>query len=140
LSGNFASSLNNLCGINWNDPWDYYFNRGNNFNQLWSSFCSGYRKASPNNLAGSGYLEQNSPNPAIGFTTIEYFIPENSKTAELILRDVTGKVVETVEVEKTGTGTIQLATNNLSMGIYAYTLYSDGEMLATKRMVVGNAK
>lgn len=136
LSGSFAANLSNLCGINWGDPHNYYINRGNNFNELWSSFCSNYRKTSSGNLEESGYLNQNSPNPTTGLTAIKYFIPEHSENAELVITDIIGKTVKAIPIMQTGAGSVQLSTVDLPEGIYAYTLYSNTEMLASKKMII----
>lgn len=135
LEGSFAPNLNKLCS-QINDPYDYYINRWNDFDQLWSSFCSGYRKSSTENLNEDGYLAQNLPNPAVSSTVINYFIPENSETAAFILRDITGKTVEKITIEQLGAGNIQLSLKDKPLGIYSYTLYANGEALASKKMVV----
>lgn len=134
LSGPFAPALSSLCGRITNPS--YYVNKENDFDQLWSSFCSAQRKSSIENLNESDYLTQNSPNPLVGSASIEYFVPETAKTAELSFTNITGKIVKTIAINQVGAGTVNLTANELPIGVYTYTLYSNGEALASKKMIV----
>lgn len=143
LSGSFPSALLSLCGQLFpafqDYEADYYIGGGsNNFNQTWTQFCNAtLPKYSGNVSDKDGFMTQNLPNPFSNATAIKYFIPENSVSAKLSIMDVTGRTVKTIEIEKAGSGVINFSADDLPLGIYTYTLYSNGEALATKKMIVG---
>jgi hypothetical protein len=84
----------------------------------------------------SAYLEQNSPNPVYGTTTIRYSIPETSTSARLILTNAKGQVLKTVGLTNGGTSQLSLNTTGLAAGTYNYSLYVDGSKADTKRLVI----
>ncbi|MEM9888191.1 MAG: tail fiber domain-containing protein [Bacteroidota bacterium] len=81
-------------------------------------------------------LEQNAPNPFSEATTISYFIPENVKSASLQVLDQNGRIIKSVPIQATGEGQITLQANLLSAGTYSYSLVLDGQVMATKQMVL----
>jgi hypothetical protein len=90
-----------------------------------------------NNLPStSAYLEQNSPNPTGGATSIRYYIPESATSANLTLTNAKGQVVKTVSLNNRGRGQVNLNTQGLASGTYHYTLYVDGKQTATKWLVI----
>lgn len=80
-------------------------------------------------------LEQNVPNPFAESTTINYYIPENIKYAQLLFSDNFGRIIKTVDIETSGAGTIKVYASNLSQGTYTYSLVVDGKVVETKKMV-----
>lgn len=84
-------------------------------------------------------LEQNAPNPSVGFTNIQFSLKE-SGSASLKLYDATGKLVATVLNENLAAGTrsYQLATRQFPEGIYFYQLSLNQKLVSTKRLVVLN--
>lgn len=81
-------------------------------------------------------LFQNQPNPFDVNTTIRYFIPENATGAAFIIfNDVYGQEIRKVEITMKGFGSINANTENLSSGIYTYSLYIDGKVIDTKKMI-----
>jgi hypothetical protein len=80
-------------------------------------------------------LEQNVPNPFAESTTINYFIPENIKYAQLLFSDNFGRIIKTVDIETSGAGTVKVYASNLSQGTYTYSLVVDGKVVETKKMV-----
>lgn len=81
-----------------------------------------------------GSLGQNTPNPAGNATRIQYTIPSNTTTAQLLLTDNVGRTVKTIQL--TSSGFINLNTSGLSSGTYNYSLIIDGKIVETKNMVV----
>lgn len=79
-------------------------------------------------------LEQNQPNPFQGSTTVPYFIPETVQRAELRFTDAAGRVLQSIVVSGRGQGQTILKTDQLSQGIYFYSLVLDGELVDTKKM------
>ncbi len=83
------------------------------------------------------HLSQNSPNPAQNSTTISYTLATNSSQVTLQLRDVLGNVVYLSQhgKQQAGTYTQLIDTENLSSGVYFYTINVDGNN-ETKKMMV----
>jgi hypothetical protein len=96
-----------------------------------------YRMAQQNiNLADNAIvLDQNSPNPFAGQTTIHYFIPENAADAQIMFMDYTGKTVKKVPILEKGEGTLTVYTADLNAGIYSYSIITDGKITESKKMV-----
>jgi hypothetical protein len=84
----------------------------------------------------SAYLEQNTPNPVSGTTTIRYHVPETAGSARLTLTNAKGQVIKTVSLGNRGTSHVNLNTAALAAGTYNYTLYVAGRQVDTKRLVV----
>lgn len=81
-------------------------------------------------------LAQNSPNPFTSSTRIEYLIPENSRNARISFRDMTGKEIKRIDLTHEGIGAIELTAKDLAAGIYAYVLYVNGSIAASKKMIL----
>lgn len=80
-------------------------------------------------------LYQNYPNPFMDNTIIQYFIPENSQDAVLVLKDGMGQVLNSIPLPAKGEHQLELSLNDLPNGMYYYTLVIDGESISTKKMV-----
>jgi hypothetical protein len=85
------------------------------------------------------YLGQNIPNPFSDETHIDYYIPETrfcgSGSCIIIFYDQLGRTIEQAPIEKSGYGTINVSTKNLSNGILTYKLLVNGEIINAKKMV-----
>jgi len=95
----------------------------------------GSEEETPVILDQSPSLEQNEPNPFQGTTRVGYFLPEG-KTGELIITAADGKELKRISLSQKGKGTIDLQTGHYASGTYSYSLVIDGQVVATKRMVV----
>jgi hypothetical protein len=84
-------------------------------------------------------FNQNYPNPAITYTSIEVLISKPSKI-EIIIYDINGmKVGTTISNTLTvGKHTIECDVSKLNPGIYWYQLQSDRQITQPKAMVVCN--
>jgi hypothetical protein len=80
-------------------------------------------------------LDQNQPNPFKEQTTISYFIPDGTKNVKIIFTDSKGNVMKEVEVKETGKGQLNVYAQDLSSGVYSYTLVADGVSIDSKKMV-----
>ncbi len=93
----------------------------------------GTAPASSNNKA---QVEQSTPNPAQGSTTIAYQLPAGAQKAVLLMRRAwDGQVVATLPLDTK----VQQQEVNLTAypaGTYFYTLVVDGTPAATRRLVV----
>jgi len=81
-------------------------------------------------------LEQNTPNPFINTTTINYTLPKTFTTAQILISDKNGKVLKQVNVSGTGKGTLNVKAATLSSGTYDYSLIVDGRVVSTKQMLL----
>jgi hypothetical protein len=84
----------------------------------------------------AAYLEQNTPNPAAGSTTlIKYFVPADISNAKIVFTDMKGSIVKSVNVTK-GSGQVIVNYGTLAAGTYHYALYLDGKQADTKTMII----
>lgn len=96
------------------------------------------REATPNQIMGlsSATLQQNQPNPFDQNTSIAYFIPNNIKTAVLVVSNLQGQLIKEIPIVERGQGKVLLEANSLNAGTYQYTLMLDGKVLETKQMIL----
>jgi len=83
-------------------------------------------------------LNQNQPNPFAEQTTITYNVPEKYGFAQLVFKTLDGKIIKTVDITKKGRGVVNVFANDLSNGLYMYSLIVDGDVIDTKKMVKQN--
>jgi hypothetical protein len=103
--------------------------------QLVNELKSSNSQASVKLLGGS--LGQNTPNPPTANSTrIRYNIPAGSARAELVFTSAAGQKVKQMQLNKIGTGLVDLDTSVFSAGTYFYTLYVDGKAVETKKIIV----
>ena len=81
-------------------------------------------------------MDQNKPNPFSGSTVITLSVPKKAKQAAIYIYDLSGKQVESVPVEERGKTNITFYANNLSAGMYIYSLVVDGQVKVTRRMMI----
>ena len=87
------------------------------------------------NTVQSIVLNQNVPNPFAEQTVISYSIPESVQKANILFYDSNGKMINNVEIKERGNSQLNVFANDLSTGIYTYSLVADGQIVATKKMV-----
>ncbi len=80
-------------------------------------------------------LNQNVPNPFAEKTVISYSIPETVGKAQIHFYDGKGNLINTVDLVERGRGEINVYANDLSSGVYTYSLVADGQIVSTKRMM-----
>lgn len=93
--------------------------------------------ASVNEFVNGARLFQNSPNPAGSATMINYEL-ENSAQVALNVYDVTGKMVSSLNLgnQNAGTHNLNYSVENLSAGVYYYSLTVDNGTSSAMKMVV----
>ena len=85
----------------------------------------------------SATMDQNVPNPPVNNNTrISYNIPEGASKAEMIVADVYGKKLKQIPLNNKGKGQLNVDTTGLASGTYTYSLFVDGKMIETKKMIV----
>lgn len=83
-------------------------------------------------------MEQNNPNPAKESTIVNCFISSETTNAYIQIFNTMGGVVQKIPVTTMGQSEIYIDTNKLPNGIYIYSLFADGRLVDTKRMIVAN--
>jgi len=81
-------------------------------------------------------LYQNNPNPFSEHTTIRFEIPKIVQNALLMICDMNGGLIKTIEVSQRGAGNVKINANEFNAGMYLYTLMTDSKEIATKRMIL----
>lgn len=82
-------------------------------------------------------LEQNNPNPAVGYTNISFSLIESGNVT-LRMFDITGKRVTNLlnEPLDAGVRNIELNTQQFPSGIYLYQLTLNNTVIDTKRLLI----
>lgn len=84
----------------------------------------------------SGFImEQNIPNPFSSETVVKYTLTEQTKSASLVVYDLSGKQITSFPIEK-NSSSITITSEKLAAGIYIYSVIADGKIVDSKRMVV----
>ncbi len=83
----------------------------------------------------TAFLGQNEPNPFSEFTNIPFYIPQEIKNAKLDFYNDQGKLINSMIVDERGEGKIAVYTDNLSAGIYTYTLILDDTKTLQNKMI-----
>ncbi len=81
------------------------------------------------------WLGQNFPNPFEDRTQIDYRLGESTASASLLILDVSGQVVRQVALAENA-GSISLEAGELPAGLYLYQLVTDGQVVATRKMIL----
>lgn len=81
-------------------------------------------------------LHQNEPNPFYEGTRIRFFLPKTTQNAFLVINTVDGKEIKRLKIANTGTGEIIIKSGTYPAGSYSYSLFIDGRLYDTKRMVL----
>lgn len=81
-------------------------------------------------------LKQNAPNPFNSNTTISYFLPSTISNAQLIVSNVKGQLLKTINLNNNGEGLVTIQGGELAAGSYFYTLVADGKRIDTKQMIL----
>ena len=84
---------------------------------------------------GAG-LFQNSPNPFSVDTNITMSIPETARGAVLTIYSMQGRQVKSMPINGHGNTSVKIQGNELTPGIYIYSLMVNGKVLDSKRMIV----
>jgi Chaperone of endosialidase len=87
-------------------------------------------------ILSSAHMDQNVPNPFNQSTIINYYIPHSSGNATVMVSDINGRNIKTVPISAMGNGQISLQTSQLVSGTYIYSLYIDGNLVDSKKMVL----
>jgi len=81
-------------------------------------------------------LSQNYPNPFSSSTTIPLYIPEDVNSARLVLSDLFGRQIKSVEIGNRGNISVHFQDSSLSNGLYYYSLYVDNKLCSSNKMIL----
>lgn len=130
--------LSQLCGANGNGHTTAHQGEqnGNLGNDSSPSGTTNVQDVTLSEQQGEPVLYQNIPNPFSIGTKINYYLPEGTVGAIIIFYNTYGNMLKTIPLTQTGNGTLNITSDNLSNGIYSYSLIVNGSILDTKRMVL----
>ena len=99
-------------------------------------WLTGIQKIS-NNFPKEYKLYQNYPNPFNPVTSIEYQLLKKG-IIRLEVFDIIGREIMVLvkELQNPGTYSVQFSGNNLSSGVYLYSLFINGKLIDTKKMIL----
>ncbi|MBX7227406.1 MAG: T9SS type A sorting domain-containing protein [Chitinophagales bacterium] len=101
--------------------------------------CCQLDKVTPENLVkGKALLYQNTPNPFEESTKIDFFIPEESKSASIIIYNLQGNQLMKFDISERNNASISINGKELTAGMYIYSLIIDGKEIDSKRMILTN--
>lgn len=100
------------------------------FNVNFAAYPLGLEEINPKPALSNAF-----PNPANTDVNIDYVMPSGSRETSVIIRNVLGVVVNRQPITETS-GKVTFSVNDLSNGIYFYSLVVNGEITLTKKMVV----
>jgi hypothetical protein len=85
----------------------------------------------------NGRLFNNSPNP-FSKTTLISFEVDNPSLVEIKISDYLGRILETRNLgyKLEGKHSFTFKNNNLTQGIYFYSIYLNGEIIDSKKMCI----
>lgn len=104
----------------------------------YKDIISGTELTYNNSVPTDHYLEQNYPNPFNPTTTIKFGIPRQGLVS-LKVYDMSGReVANLIDNKQMNAGQVskQFNGSSLSSGVYFYSLVVNGQMIATKKMVL----
>ena len=87
-------------------------------------------------LSDGPVLEQNAPNPFSESTSITCTLPKAYNSAVIRVVNVLGEEMLLKKLSSPGMNKIEVNQGTFTPGIYFYSLYLDGKLFDTKRMVV----
>lgn len=96
----------------------------------------GNSKSNMNSGGNSNRLEQNTPNPFNEETNINYHLNDEVTDASIIIYDLQGKQKAHYNLDTKAEENISIPANSFVPGMYYYTLFADGKIVDTKRMVI----
>lgn len=89
-----------------------------------------------NDKPTEAFLFQNLPNPFSSTTIIRYVLPEVSINASIMICDMNGKQIKTIQLVNTGESNITIESNELQSGMFMYTMIVDDQIIDTKQMIL----
>jgi len=89
-------------------------------------------------LDGQTNLQQNVPNPFTSETSINFSIDKSVAKAELVIYNIAGELIKTIDIKERGNGSVSIKAENINNGTYTYSLIADGNIVKTNKMIKAN--
>ncbi|MBC8319962.1 MAG: T9SS type A sorting domain-containing protein [Bacteroidetes bacterium] len=86
-------------------------------------------------ILNNTYVSEIYPNPAINTVNIDYDLPREVEKASVKIINLLGSVVKEQEVD-TRNSKMRMDVSDLNGGIYFYSLFINGEIYSTKKLIV----
>jgi len=106
-----------------------------NVNSTSETEIDNFQKIILTSNGNAAILAQNIPNPFMGTTIIQYFIPENVLSAQIKITTQSGVELKIFDIT-TGQGSVEIDASQITSGNYLYSLIVDGKLIDTKTMVL----
>ena len=74
-------------------------------------------------------------NLSTSINAINYNLTDDVGKAQMLFYNASGNLIQSVELTQRGQGQLNVFAENLTDGMYTYTLVVDGRIFATKKMV-----
>ncbi len=91
-----------------------------------------------NESLNSFKMGQNEPNPFTVSSQIGVSLSNNVKVARLVIYDLSGKQLQEREINERGNFNFTITSENLSAGMYIYTIIADEKVMDSKRMIISS--
>lgn len=85
-------------------------------------------------ISSAPFMSEAWPNPACDEIRIRYNLPNISGTANLVITDLSGKLLRTIPIISEQ-GLLQVNTADLSQGLYLYSLIQGDRKLCTRKLI-----
>lgn len=97
-----------------------------------------YNQSNQNDFSRSTEVKlyQNSPNPFVGMTKVNFETTSNSKKIAIFIFDFNGKLLRKYENLNSGKQSIEIRAEELKAGLYFYSLIIDGVEIDTKKLII----
>ena len=76
-----------------------------------------------------------APNPAQNNIRVDFILPKNVNSCELIITDIVGNLVQTNTIYL-NQSSLNINLSNVNNGMYFYQLIADGKRLAVRKVIV----
>lgn len=106
--------------------------------KICSNGCGDFKPASTlgGTTGSESNLFQNVPNPFSNTTVIPYTIGHGVRQAVLVVTNLDGVEMKRFTTSNAGAGTFELSMGDFSAGTYIYSLFTDGKLIDTKKMIL----
>ncbi len=94
------------------------------------------KKQNQSSILDMARLSQNDPNPFSEATRINYYLPNEIQEAHIIIYDMQGKQIKTINIAQTGNAFVEIDGGELTAGTYLYSLVVDGKRVGVRRMIL----
>lgn len=89
-------------------------------------------------LGSKAKLYQNKPNPFKETTSINFELPNEYSSANLMIFDLRGTLIKSYEISGQNNGEVIIEGRELKAGMYLYSLFVDDIEVDTKKMILNN--